>query len=197
MADDGRIADAVKSPTAASMRDHRIAALQRRIAMQHGNVRQQLEARLQALIATDARRDLHAVDPTSRADVAEPEAIGPLGKLAATIADRSPCASYPELEALSEFRALWSTLRADVQLRQSLEQDTGDSGPLNSGRLVYRALAFMRDCSPDYTRHFLSYVDALSWMEPFDTAGTTGMPDTGRSAGTRPRVKRKPRKPAT
>jgi hypothetical protein len=37
--------------------------------------------------------------------------------------------------------------------------------PLNSQHLVHRALATMRDTSPAYLQQFVSYVDALLWMD--------------------------------
>lgn len=189
MADDGRIPGVLKSPTPASMREHRIAALERRLATQQGEVRQRLEARLEALaVATqcDARTPRDATDM--------PAAPGPLAELAAAIADRSPATSYPQLDALGEFRALWSRLRADSQLRQSLQQDTEDSGPLNSVRLAHRTLVLMRGCSPGYTQHFLSYLDTLSWMEQFDGGNAAGAMEASRHAGAKLRTKRKPRK---
>ena len=50
-------------------------------------------------------------------------------------------------------------------MRQSLEQVPGNAGPLNSSSLVHRSLSLMRELSPGYLQQFLSYVDALSWME--------------------------------
>lgn len=194
MADDGHTPGQASSPTLHTMRDHRIATLERRITTQEGEVRQLLQARLDAFIADDPGDTRFADNRTPRG--IKPATPGPLGELAAAITGHSPSTTYPELEALDEFRSLWSKLRADSQLRQSLEQDTEDSGPLNSGRLVHRALMRMRECSPGYTQHFLSYLDALSWMEQFDVAGAAGMADAARNTGARPRTKRKPRKPA-
>ena len=74
-------------------------------------------------------------------------------------------ASYPELPALDYFREVWSKVRTEKQMRQSLEQVPGNAGPLNSSSLVHRALSLMREVSPGYLKQFLSYVDALSWME--------------------------------
>ncbi len=194
MADDGHLPGQAVSVARHSMRSHRIAALERRIATQEGDVRQLLQARLDALVAGGPGDTRLAVDQATFADTAKPATPGPLDELAASIANRSPSTTYPELEALDGFRSLWSRLRADSQLRQSLQQDTEDSGPLNSGRLAHRALLLMRECSPGYTQHFLSYVDALSWMEQFDSSGASGTADATRHAGTKPRTKRKPRK---
>ena len=45
-------------------------------------------------------------------------------------------AAYPDIPALADFRQLWSTLRADSQLRQSVAHATTDAGPLNSTALA-------------------------------------------------------------
>lgn len=71
----------------------------------------------------------------------------------------------PEPETLDYFRHTWSKLSTERQLRQSHEQVPGNAGPLNSESLVYRSLSLMRELSPEYLRQFLSYVDALSWIE--------------------------------
>jgi hypothetical protein len=76
-----------------------------------------------------------------------------------------------ELPALLEFRKIWSKVRTDGQLRQSLEQVPANAGPLNSGVLVHRSIMLMRELSPEYLRHFLSYVDTLSWMEQMHGSG--------------------------
>ncbi|KGC90017.1 hypothetical protein DP62_1473 [Burkholderia pseudomallei] len=70
-----------------------------------------------------------------------------------------------EPELLDYFRETWSKLSADSQLRASLEQVPKNAGPLNSSSLVHRSLSLMRELSPEYLRQFLSYVDALSWLQ--------------------------------
>ncbi|WP_118183447.1 DUF2894 domain-containing protein [Paraburkholderia phosphatilytica] len=71
----------------------------------------------------------------------------------------------PDLPVLDFFRETWSKVSAEKQLRQALERVPGNAGPLNSNSLVHRSLALMRECSPGYLQQFLSYVDALAWME--------------------------------
>jgi hypothetical protein len=73
--------------------------------------------------------------------------------------------AYPELPVLDDFREIWSRLSTQRQLRQSLAQVPGNAGPLNSSSLVHRSLSLMQAVSPGYLQQFLSYVDALSWME--------------------------------
>jgi hypothetical protein len=70
-----------------------------------------------------------------------------------------------DLPILDYFRETWSRVSVDKQLRQSLEQVPDNAGPLNSNGLVHRSLALMRELSPGYLHQFLSYLEALSWME--------------------------------
>ena len=101
-------------------------------------------------------------------------------------------AAYPELPLLDEFRALWSRFSADRQVRQSQEQVHKNAGPLNSNQLVHRALSLMRELSPGYLQQFLSYTDALMWMEqvhaaiappPKEAAPRAGAKKTARGKG--------------
>nr|WP_236614871.1 DUF2894 domain-containing protein [Xanthomonas sacchari] len=101
----------------------------------------------------------------------------------------------PQLPAVEEARRLWTELRSRSQLRQSLQPAPADAGPLNSGVLVHRALALMRTLSPGYLQHFLSYVDALSWLQQLQEAGALATPQKSGSAAGKPATPRsKPRK---
>lgn len=70
-----------------------------------------------------------------------------------------------ELKAIRQFSKTWSELAVDKQLAQAIEQAPDNAGPLNSQRLVLRSLALLREISPDYLRRFMSYADALLWLE--------------------------------
>lgn len=124
---------------------------------------------------------------------------GPLGELVACLADaasaRGTGADYPELPEVGEFQKIWSRLRTESQLRQSLAHTPENAGPLNSSALVHRSMALMRDLSPGYLRHFLSYIDDLSWMERVSEGKVAPAADaqTAASIGKR----RKSRKPRT
>lgn len=101
----------------------------------------------------------------------------------------------PQLPAVEEARRLWTELRSRSQLRQSLQQAPADAGPLNSGVLVHRSLALMRTLSPGYLQHFLSYVDALSWLQQLQEAGALAASQKPGSAAGKPATPRsKPRK---
>jgi|GEM_PF-98548 len=94
---------------------------------------------------------------------------------------RVDAAAYPELPELDYFRQTWARVRAEGQVRQSLQPAPGNAGPLNSSSLVHRSLSLMRELSPGYLKQFLSYVDALSWMEQL-SGGAPASKDAPRAA---------------
>lgn len=178
-------------------------ALQRRAAAQGGEARRLLDAKLAALIqAYEAELEAAPVDaaeyaPAPASAIPEP---GPLAALTAYIADPGTDArgaadlraTYPELQTLEYFRGVWSRVSADRQVRQSQEQVHKNAGPLNSNQLVHRALSLMREVSPGYLQQFLSYTDALMWMEqvhaaiappPKEAAPRAGAKKTARGKG--------------
>lgn len=156
-------------------------ALQRRAAAQGGEARRLLDGKLATLIqAYEAELDGAPADaaenvPAPAATLPEP---GALAALTAYIADPGTDArgaadlraTYPELQTLEYFRGVWSRVSADRQVRQSQEQVHKNAGPLNSNQLVHRALSLMREVSPGYLQQFLSYTDALMWMEQVHAA---------------------------
>jgi hypothetical protein len=114
------------------------------------------------------------------------------GAVAGNLAMARP-SSYPELEVLDYFREIWSRLSTEKQFRQSLAQVPGNAGPLNSSSLVHRSLSLMRELSPGYLQQFLSYVDALSWMEQMNGGGALADKDAPRSGSARKSARGKPR----
>lgn len=181
-----------------------IDALATRAAAHDGQVRRILDARLSELLAAyaeelgTARAGAGNGDGDGDGATAPHSAAGsPLGGLLAHIATRAPAAgevfaadaagrapaAFPQLPALDAFRRTWDRLRSDSQLRQSLEQLPLDAGPLNSGVLVQRSIALMREVSPGYLQHFLSYVDTLSWLEQLRDGGGLAADATPRGAG--------------
>lgn len=155
-------------------------ALERRAAAHGGQARRLLDGKLAALIQAYESELDSARDPDStpnRPAAATPEP-GPLAALTAYMADPGADvrgttnlrASYPELESLEYFRSVWSRVSADRQVRQSQEQVHKNAGPLNSNQLVHRALSLMREVSPGYLQQFLSYTDALMWLEQVHAA---------------------------
>lgn len=100
-------------------------------------------------------------------------------------------AAYPELPAIDYFREAWASVSTNKQLRQSQAHVPDNAGPLNSSHLVHRSLSLMRSLSPGYVRQFLSYVDALSWMEQMNQAGTAPAKDAPRAASAKKSTARK------
>lgn len=182
---------------------HYMAALRRRATEQHGDTRRRLEQRLsERILAYAARleRAPSATAPTSTTrgalgDLAEQltQRAMPARREAATHAEASVAAPM-ELGALDEFRQIWSDVRSDSQLRRSLQPSSEDTGPLNSSRLVHRALSLMRELSPGYLQQLLAYVDALSWLEQMQTGGILESGDAPARETGKPRTRAKPRK---
>lgn len=106
--------------------------------------------------------------PDSRAD-AVPAAS--LAKPAAPTDSANATGSARELKSLRYFRSTWSALSVDRQLAQALAQGPENAGPLNSHRLVLRSLQLMRDVAPNYLQRFMSYADALLWLERAEASG--------------------------
>ena len=168
-----------------------IEAMARRAASHSGETRRILDDKLSLLLVAYAdgveRAAFKAADVDAGADApfACEADCGPLAGLIGYMASRasadyvgsspgnavSPPSSYPKLEALDYFREIWTKVSTERQLRQSLAQVPGNAGPLNSSSLVHRSLSLMRELSPGYLEQFLSYVDALSWMEEMNGGG--------------------------
>lgn len=91
---------------------------------------------------------------------------------AATVAGGPPEAtkgSRDELKSVRYFRRTWSRLSVDRQLSRAFAVAPENAGPLNSHFLVLQALRLMRDVSPEYLEQFMSYADALLWLEQADS----------------------------
>jgi hypothetical protein len=188
------------------IRFHFIEALQRRAAAHEGEARRVLDNRLGELIQTYADDLERATSGFEKAD--DPASLrlhtsGALGELIDRMTRRAASrgsdieagdeapqpSAFPELAALDEFGKIWSQLRAESQLRQSLEQAPPNAGPLNSSALVHRSIALMRELSPGYLQQFLAYVDALSWMEQMNGSAVHGVPPRSTSGRRRAREK--------
>jgi hypothetical protein len=174
-------------------------ALQQRAARLHGEARRLLEERLSLLIQAYAEDLEKSAPPNAQVDIAAtPPARSALGELADYLANRTTArgddlASFPQLDMLDDFRKLWSRLRTESQLRQSLEQVPTNAGPLNSGNLVHRSITLMRELSPGYLQQFLAYVDALTWIEQMNNGGALVVQEAPRAVGSKKRARCKPR----
>lgn len=181
-----------------------LQAMARRTAALQGLARQQLEDKLDTHLRAYAQL-LEAVEPdastmdsaeASPAASATPQtAPAPLTELLAYLTypdapDNDPTwdrdaiglrEAYPDVQMLEYFRGVWSRVSADRQVRQSQEQVHKNAGPLNSNQLVHRALSLMRELSPGYLQQFLSYTDALMWMEQIHAATAPAPKESTRS----------------
>lgn len=188
------------------LRFHFIEVLEQRAARHDGEARRLLDERLSTLIeAYAADLDIAASHAGDADGVTAPcaSARGALGGLIDYIASGAAArgddlvtsdaplqsASLPTLGALDEFRNIWSEVRTDSQVRQSLEQVPANAGPLNSSSLVHRSLTLMRDVSPGYLQQFLSYVDTLSWLEQMKDGGALSAKEGSRTVGSAKRTR--------
>ncbi|AZS79981.1 DUF2894 domain-containing protein [Achromobacter spanius] len=181
-----------------------LQAMARRAAVLDGPARRLLDEKLAGHLNAyaqllDAEPDANAdAEPEAGAD-AEPDAEpSALAGLLAYLADpglNTPDGepdwnrdalglreAYPDVQMLEYFRAVWSRVSADRQVRQSQQQVHKNAGPLNSNQLVHRALSLMRELSPGYLQQFLSYTDALMWMEQIHAATAPAPKDAARGS---------------
>jgi hypothetical protein len=117
------------------------------------------EAGRQAALLAGLNQSLAAHAAGSQADV---RTDGTEDWQAASDRDRDIC---DELKSIRYFRSTWSKLSAERHLAALLKQGPENAGPLNSHSLVLRSLVLMRDLAPDYLARFLTYADALLWLE--------------------------------
>ncbi|KVH64236.1 hypothetical protein WS89_04820 [Burkholderia sp. MSMB1072] len=176
------------------VRFHRIDALERRAAVLDGAARTLVDARLATLIegfAEIVARGNDADTPRERWEAAaEAPARGALAALVEGLArDAQADRRGLDPELVDYFRATWSKVRTEQQYRQSLDQVPRNAGPLNSNSLVHRSLATMRELSPDYLQQFLSYVDALAWLEDLVGGGAQPEKEAPRAKAARPAKK--------
>ncbi|MDR8734295.1 DUF2894 domain-containing protein [Burkholderia pseudomultivorans] len=164
------------------VRFQRLDALERRAAALDGDARRLLDARLASLLDGYAQIVARAGDAPSAHETSMADAVplaptrGALAALVERLARDAPADRRGIDPALIDyFRATWSKVRTEKQYRQSLDQVPRNAGPLNSNSLVHRSLSVMRELSPAYLQQFLSYVDALAWLE--DLAGGGAQPD--------------------
>ena len=188
------------------MRFRFIEALERRAAGETGELRRVLDERLGSLLSAYAddlaKAPVSAKTPCAATSRPLGELLDYLTSQAArregdvAVFDPTPGSSArPALPALEGFRKTWSAVRSESRLRQSLAFVPTNAGPLNSAALVHRSMALMRELAPGYLRHFLAYVDDLSWLEQISVgaAGKSGV----RPDGTKKRVRKKPGRMAT
>lgn len=170
-------------------------ALDRRAASHSGEARRILDAKLSRLIEKYAGDLENAELVTSDVDKSASNSLAGLveyvSRSAAANADGR--SSYPDMEMLEYFRKTWTQLSTERQFRQSLAQVPGNAGPLNSSSLVHRSLSLMRELSPGYLQQFMSYIDALSWMEQMNGGSAVPEKEAPRAGSPRKNTRSKPR----
>ncbi|MCA8253108.1 DUF2894 domain-containing protein [Burkholderia sp. AU31624] len=176
------------------VRFHRIDALERRAAALEGDARALLDARLATLLEgfaeIVARADETATATATASGAAGTPVRGALAELVERLArDAQADRRGLDPELVDYFRTMWSKVRTEQQYRQSLDQVPRNAGPLNSNSLVHRSLATMRELSPAYLQQFLSYVDALAWLEDLAGGGAQPEKEAPRAKATKPAKK--------
>jgi hypothetical protein len=151
------------------VRFHLIDALAKRAAAYDGETRRKLDARLAQLL--DAYRTDIERAASHRTATHDADERGPLAALIDDIAKPSSKHATSHAELLEYFRAVWSKVSAEKQLRDSLAHVPRIAGPLISSSLVDRSLSLLREVSPGFFQQFLAYADALSWMEEMNGPG--------------------------
>lgn len=189
-----------------AVRFHFIEALERRAREQTGAVRRVLDDKLSSLLDAYAR-DVTTAASGNRAITPSRER-SPLGELVDRLARHATTRDVraksdtgtveadvlPPWDALDEFQQIWSQVRTQSQVRQSLEQAPTNAGPLNSSALVHRSIALMRDLSPGYLQQFLAYIDDLAWLEQLGASSAPTLKEPPAPAAKK-RTRRKAKEP--
>ena len=161
-----------------------IEAMAQRASGYEGETGRLLQSRIAQLVAEYGEALACASNETPLADTPS-QTSSPLADLAALTkrlgarphATTAPAANTPAAHRLHAtepaladyFRDTLARVSVDGQMRQSQAGVPENAGPLNTNQLVHRALSLMQEVSPGYLEQFLSYVDALSWLEGMHT----------------------------
>lgn len=157
-------------------RFHFLEVMARRIPGQPAAVQQVLQGRLRAAVIDYAACVRSAPGARQRM---EPPAIPAAGSALAQlnrdldarvrsdggIARMGVGAGVSDMKSVRQFSEVWSKISAERRVAQALENGPDNAGPLNSHKLMLRALCLMQSLSPDYLRCFLSHADSLLWLE--------------------------------
>lgn len=161
------------------VRFHFAEGLARRMATQPAAVQVLLQARLDRALA-ELSQCAPADAATSAATARQPShPRGPslLGALnqewaARTQGEREPDPAWCDMEdgddtlkSVRRFGVVWEQIAAERQLADAIQHAPDNAGPLNSHRLIVRAMTRMQALSPDYLRRFLGQMDTLLWLD--------------------------------
>ncbi|MFN3616544.1 MAG: DUF2894 domain-containing protein [Aquabacterium sp.] len=149
-------------------------ALAERLSTQPPAVQALLRERLDVVLSELAHTPAHAPAPPRAASTPSP-----LSTLKQALEARqratAPTTEFNELEQLGDdddtlhsarrFSVVWEQIAAERQLAAAIHNAPENAGPLNSHRLIVRAMTRMQDLSPDYLRRFLSQMDTSLWLD--------------------------------
>ena len=90
------------------------------------------------------------------------------------------------LSSAQRFSSSWSRLATEQQVVAALARGPENAGPLNSHRLMLRALSLMRELSPDYLRRFVAQSETLLWLD----AAVQAPPAAAARPGARPATRK-------
>ncbi len=157
------------------VRFHYLAVLAQRAGAYEGDVKRILDGKLESAAAALRERMEQASSSAHAATTqAEPTRRASLGDLvrhmAEHAAEHAPITPRTELKSVTYFRSTWSRLSAEKEVAKALEQAPKNAGPINSHVVALRALALMRDTSPDYLNRFMTYVDTLLSLDQGEKA---------------------------
>lgn len=166
-----------------AVREHFLAALQRRGEALPPAARALVDARIASLRTHSGSSALTSA-PT-RAQQASP-----LVALLNELEGRTPkeaveSAPAPrDLKSAGYFRASLAAVKIEQQLAASLAQQPTNAGPMNSHLLAVQALDSLRATAPAYLHRFVDYLDTLFWL---DGAQETSSAGTGKTRGRKKR----------
>jgi len=176
-----------------------IEAMARRARDHNGETGRLLQSRIAQLVAEYREALTRASTETSPTESPTPSspALADLAALTKRLGARShamaaPAAIAPHRLHAAEpaladyFRDTLARVSIDRQLRESQAVVPENAGPLNTNQLVHRALSLMQEVSPGYLEQFLSYVDALAWLEGMHTISLVPEKRTRAKAGKAP-----------
>jgi hypothetical protein len=154
---------AAAQPTArgalqALLRSGKFSDLRRAVARLHRAVSTPSPAELTRLLAVEAAA---ACAPASLAGAMAEQEQHTLGQVGG---DQVP-GERAELKSYAPLRESLAALATARMLEREQRRKPADSGPLNPQRLALRSLESMRELSPAYLGRFVSYLDALFWLE--------------------------------
>ena len=162
-----KVAEEMAEAVADDLHAHFRQVLAQRMAGQREAVQQRLRQRLDALPQRPAtlRAPQRAAGPSALAllNAELAQRVGTAG--AAATEGPQASAPLPELASVRRFGQTWAKVATEQQMIEALAKAPKNAGPLNSHRLMLRALTQMRRLSPDYLRLFLAQMEALLWVD--------------------------------